>query len=285
MPGGKRQNGHPEVWAFLTIITFPIVLIATDLLGAEGLWPFGFALLGTFSILVLEAVVRGRLWPFEEGFIDRIGHPDTPLRILIFLGATLLILETTLIFAVSTDRRFDPALIGFITDKECAARQDPISNQLCLWLNQPLMARSATIQKGSLMDYAVRRYAAQAWFPDEALVTCTERNVQRATDSSTGVERVVYLVHCASWKLDGAGELKQKSKNTTFVGSTLQPADDGGYRVVAWTEDPNSEEWKTTLGPIADGSRDRVLGLAILPEFEAALQEEALQRAQTLLQQ
>lgn len=284
MPGGKRRQGHPEVWAFLTIITFPIVLIATDLLGAEGLWPFGFALLGTFSILILEAVVRGRLWPFEEGFIDSIGHPDTPLRILIFLGATLLILETTLIFAVTTDRRFDPALIGFITDKECAARQDPLSNTLCQWLNQPLLATDAPIRKGSLTGFAIRRYAADAWFPGEAIVTCAERNVQRAMDASAAVEREVDLVFCASWGVDATGNLKPKSKNTAFVGSALQKTEDGEYRVVAWTEDPNSEQWKTALGSIADGSRNRVLGLAILPEFEAALQQEALQRAEQLIQ-
>lgn len=138
MKGGKRKNnGHPEVWAVLTILTFPIVLVATDVLDFEGLWPFLLALSATFIVILLEALVRGKLWIFEKGFIDHISHPELPARIIIFVGATLLILETALIFSVATNRRFDKTLLGIVLRKSCSAKYDPSSAALCDFLQTP----------------------------------------------------------------------------------------------------------------------------------------------------
>ncbi|MBI4138809.1 hypothetical protein HY479_01525 [Candidatus Uhrbacteria bacterium] len=122
MRGGTRIKGHPDVWAFLTIVTFPIVLVTADSLGIEGLWPFLVAALATAFVIVLEAAVRGRLWIFEKGFIDHISHPEMPARLVLVLGITLLILESALIFFVASDRRFDLSLLGLVARKQCAAR-------------------------------------------------------------------------------------------------------------------------------------------------------------------
>lgn len=115
----KRSQGHPRVWAALTLITFPVVLLTADALDVPGLWPFVYALLGTFLIFMLEALVRRRLWPFEMEFSTTFAHPETPYRILLLLGITLLILETVLIIGVATDRRFDDALVRLILHKQC----------------------------------------------------------------------------------------------------------------------------------------------------------------------
>lgn len=283
MPVTKDQRGQPEVWALLTLITFPIVLIATDLLGVKGLWPFGFAVLATFGVLTLEAIVRGRLWPFEDRFLEPIAHPATPFRILLFLGATLLVLETLLIFAVTTDRRFDPALIDLVIRKECGARQDSNSDMWCRFLSRPHETRSTSVTAGSLTSYAIRAYAATSWFPKEDIVTCAERNIEQSFDTSREVTRQVHLVHCTAWNINEQGRLQTGSKKTAFIGGAFQQTEQGDYRVVAWTEDPNSEQWKTALGGIAEASRDRVQALAILPEFENALHEEARVRAEEML--
>ncbi len=121
MPGGRRKNNHPTLWAFLTIVTFPIVLISADILDVRGALPFIFAIVATLLILTLEVAVTRRLWMFEDKFINRIGDPEMHIRLLIFVGAMLLILESALILITATDRRMDPLLLQMIVNKQCSA--------------------------------------------------------------------------------------------------------------------------------------------------------------------
>jgi len=152
----QEHRGHPAVWAFLTIVSFPIVLMASDALGARGLWPFAYAILATLAVLILELLVRGGLWPFEKGFVEHIGHPDTPIRILIFIGATLLVLETALIFTVATDRRIDPELVRFVAEKQCSAHPDQLIQGLCgMFRNENDESARSTITQGDLISYVL----------------------------------------------------------------------------------------------------------------------------------
>lgn len=121
MPGGKQKNGHSALWAFISIIAFPIVLISADILEVGGLLPFIFAMVATLVILTLEAGITGKLWMFEDKFINRIGDPEMHVRLLIFVGAMLLILESALLFMAATDRRMDPLLLQMIVNKQCSA--------------------------------------------------------------------------------------------------------------------------------------------------------------------
>ncbi len=121
MQGGRRKNIHSTLWAFLTIIAFPIVLISADILDVSGILPFIFAIVATLLILTLEVAITGRLWMFEDKFINRIGDPEMHIRLLIFVGAMLLILESALILLAATDRRIDPLLLQMIVNKQCSA--------------------------------------------------------------------------------------------------------------------------------------------------------------------
>ncbi|MEK7655171.1 MAG: hypothetical protein AAB386_00610 [Patescibacteria group bacterium] len=121
MPGGRRKNNHPTLWAFLTILTFPIVLISADILDVRGALPFIFAIVATLLILTMEVAATGKLWMFEDKFINRIGDPEMHVRLLIFVGAMLLVFESALILLTATDRRMDPLLLQMIVNKQCSA--------------------------------------------------------------------------------------------------------------------------------------------------------------------
>jgi hypothetical protein len=121
MPGGKRKKIHSSLWAFLTIITFPVVLVSADILDVRGILPFIFAIVATLFILTLEVAITGRLWMFEDKFINRIGDPEMHIRLLVFVGAFLLILESALILIAATNRRMDPLLLQMIVNKQCSA--------------------------------------------------------------------------------------------------------------------------------------------------------------------
>jgi len=65
------------------------------MLGVRGIMPFAYAALALLSILLLEALLRGRLWPFDDSYRQRFIHIDgIALRLLIFSGILLLLLET-----------------------------------------------------------------------------------------------------------------------------------------------------------------------------------------------
>jgi hypothetical protein len=286
MPRREHPNGHPEVWAFLTIITFPIVLIASELLGAGGWWPFLYAILATFSVLVLEAIVRGRLWPFEKGFVNHIGHPETPFRILVFLGATLLILQTVLIVGAATDPRFDAPLLGLIIKKECALRTFyPVSESICRFLTESRPDMNVGVRPTDLSEHAMLAYAAKTWFPDGELVTCAARTMLRRADADGNGMRELDLVHCSDWMIDADNTLRAKKSRTGYAAAKLFKQQTGFYFVASWSEDAQSETWMTTLGDIATVCRERVESLGILPDLVTVLQKETLSKAQMMLKQ
>jgi len=88
---------HATAWAALTFTSFIVVYILAIMLGAWGIMPFVYGALALLSTLLLEALLRGRLWPFEPGFRESFGHPEISYRLLFFCSAFLLILETAII--------------------------------------------------------------------------------------------------------------------------------------------------------------------------------------------
>lgn len=280
----KDGCGHPFVWAFLTLATFPVVLVATDMLGAGGLWSFAYAVVSTLLVLALEAAVRGRLWPFEPQFAECLGHPETPVRILVFMGGVLLILETGLILGVATDLRSDPALIGLVMRKECGARQYRGSDEMCRALDgEDRISTASPAKPRDAISYAIRMQAAKAWLPDEPLAACTQRIAQQTTDGTA--IRGVSLVHCSSWSIGVNGALSAKTTKTGFVAFSLTGDGNGLYRIGAWSDNINDPSWDATLGDKAEDGRNVVRTTGILPDLVTALQAESLGRAQQILQQ
>lgn len=280
--GGLKTKGHPEVWAVLTIITFPIVLLSANALGAPSLWPFLIALISTAFVLFLEAIVRGRLWPFEPGFIEHIAHPATPVRLVVFISACLLILETAFLLILSVDRRYDAGLLSWIEHRQCASAYDLRANPLCLFMNRRAISTQQTTT-GDSVGLAMRMQAAKLWFPDEPLVTCAERKIVRSAIIDTTCTNAS-LMRCTAWQVNDKGILHSKKSITRFVGATLERHDDGFYRVVAWSDDYASPNWDTALGSISERSRQTAQSLSFMQDFVTVLDAEAYGRAQQILQ-
>lgn len=263
------------MWAFLTLATFPVVLIAMDMLGLRGIWPFAYATVATLIVLALEGTIRGKLWPFEPIFAEFLGHPDTPIRIILFLGAVLLVLETSLIAIFALDRRTDLALIGLVARKQCAAWQDPASSSLCRRLEAE--ERPVATMKEDSLAFALRTRAAEEWYPTGTLATCAVRQAQAWIDGAA--KRTVALTHCTSWTLDGEGNLAPKSAMTKYVAASASTGDDGLPRIAGWSDDFNEPGWDQTLGDQAETGRNLVRSTSILPNLVEMLQAEARMRA------
>lgn len=85
---------HARVWASLTLAGFLVVYILSIVIGAGGVLPFVYGAAFLLSILLVEAGLRGRIWPFEDGFRERFDHPTLPFRLVLFSAALLLLIET-----------------------------------------------------------------------------------------------------------------------------------------------------------------------------------------------
>ncbi|MEO5927329.1 MAG: hypothetical protein ABIO72_01370 [Patescibacteria group bacterium] len=284
MNGGGKNAGHPEIWAVLTIITFPIVLIASGVLGVGQWWSIIFAILATFSVLVLETIVRGRLWPFEKGFVDSIGHPETPFRIMVFLGATLLVLETVAILGAVTDPRFDEGLLSLVIRKECGIRHFSRSSDLmCRFLTQPQRVQTQRLTTADVADHAITTHAAALWVKPGGTTTCALRSLERHIDTSAKNVQEAAIVQCTQWVVSENGELIAKSTQRKFVGALLEKKSDGLYEITRWSDDPTNPTWDAALGDMAESCRGRTEALSILPEFISSLQDESKQKAADLL--
>lgn len=274
--------GHPGVWAALTILAFPVVLLATEVFGFRGLWPIAYGLLASLVVLALEACVRGRLWIFEDRFVERISHPATPGRLLIVCGATLLLLETALLFFIATDHRWDAVLLRLVQRHQCTNdASGGFSGQICRALQE--IDRKPEALQTDVIGYAVRREAARRWFSSDALVTCAERRIDGAVNADQQ-QRYVGIVHCVQWMVErGTGQLEARSSMTKFIAFRGFFNQDGACEPLVWSEEPNAASWTEALGEIAERGRQRVHALAISPDFITLLQAEALGRAQELL--
>jgi hypothetical protein len=278
--GRKKQtpHGHPYVWAFLTLLTFPVVLIASDMLGARGVLPFAYAILATLAVLAFEGLTRKRLWPFEPPFAECLGHPDTPLRIILFLGGFLLILETALLVIAATDLRLDASLVKLVMRKECGAHGGS-SESFCTYLSGERTPDTHLLPRDEI-SYAIRMHAATAWFADAPLVTCAQRNMNQTTDT---LIRNVSLVLCTSWGVDADGRVFKKSTVNRLIAAALSKAEDGLYRIAGWSENTNDASWDLTLGDRAETGRDVVRSFGVMPDLITIMQSEAQGRAQEML--
>lgn len=93
------------VWAALTMTSFMVAYIASQLMGAISILPFVFGGTAMIAVMLSEAFLRGRVWIFEPGFREIFGKPDISYRILIFCGICLLLLESYVLMSSYTSWR------------------------------------------------------------------------------------------------------------------------------------------------------------------------------------
>ncbi len=285
----KKHEGTPALWAALTLLAFPIILFVADAAGISPLWSFALGVLGSLCVLAAEILIRGRMWIFEDHYVERLHHPRTPIRILFVAAGALLILETALIMTVALNRSADDALLGLVLRKECAATGDQYAQDLCLFLRgQPVpdkqLTDRMTPQEKDPLGFALRSHAAETWFPEEALVTCAYRKIDQLLEGETYV-RHASLMLCTAWELDTNQMLHVKTSRAAYVGAHLMKERSGLYTVFAWSDDLYRDAWGEALGPIATRAERKARSLSLLEEFRLALSAETLGRAQAAIQQ
>ena len=113
------SRSHVVMWAMLSVATFIIIFLACSELKLDAILSFAVAGISMMIILILEGILRGRIWLFEPGYMDFAGHHATSKRIVLFAGGLLLILETALLIGFATDQCFDAAMLRMIEHKHC----------------------------------------------------------------------------------------------------------------------------------------------------------------------
>lgn len=94
-PSHRSSLLHAHVWSTLTFASFLITYIISILRGARGVLPFVYGAVALFSVILLEALLRGSIWPFADGYRDTFADMDgIALRLMLFSGTLLLILES-----------------------------------------------------------------------------------------------------------------------------------------------------------------------------------------------
>lgn len=122
----QKCDPRAGVWALLSVVTFIVVFLAYTVQGFGTVHPFLFAGAAMFCTLALEGLARGKIWLFEPGYLDAASHHATSVRMMVFAGAFLLILETALLLAFATDPHFDGVMLRLIEQKHCR-----IENNAC----------------------------------------------------------------------------------------------------------------------------------------------------------
>lgn len=276
-------TGHPRVWAVLTILAFPIVLLAGEIFGFSWAVSFGLALLASFLILCLEGLTRKRSWLFEKPFEDLLGQPDLSLRLIVFVGALLLILESALILIIATNEDFTEQLVELTLYKQCYAEKSRADSRLCAYLKKSedgFIRQNFNLKNSE--GLAMRNAAAKAWFPDEQLVSCAERLINRTAYGYAGYLHLS-IVHCTAWQINATGSLEASKAITRYAAAAITQNGVGMPTATYFSDDANDENWKSAMGKAAQKYADLFYSLPISQNLITALQAEALGRAQSLL--
>lgn len=106
-------------WAVLTIIAFPIGILAAGAANASSLQAFVAGALACFAVLFANAAADGRLWMFHPAWKARFDHPEFSYRLAIFSGAILLIVQTIFLVFVLFGATGNRAMLKLVFEREC----------------------------------------------------------------------------------------------------------------------------------------------------------------------
>lgn len=108
-------------WAVLTIIAFPIGLLAAGAANASSLQAFITGVIACFAVLFANAAADGRLWMFHPSWKERFDHPEFSYRLAIFSGAVLLMIQTIFLVFVLFGSTGNKAMLMLVFERECMA--------------------------------------------------------------------------------------------------------------------------------------------------------------------
>lgn len=136
----SKIKNTSDFWAFLTIMAFPIAVLATTAMGVPHLQAFFWGMLSSVAALFANSMVERRLWMFDPKWKEKFERPDFSFRLAVTTGAILLLLESAalvMLFSGNVERN----LMGIVFERSCR-HADTQQVELCSVLSRAL-TRSA----------------------------------------------------------------------------------------------------------------------------------------------
>lgn len=268
---------HVELWASLTILSFPIIATSSILLGFNAFVGFFSGAVACILVIALEALTTGKVWIADTRVTSWLGHPTFGFRLTAFVGVVMLLFETYILVGFLANPALDAGMLNFILNRECIGKPAQWSAPYC---TTRLHNQIATQHIDPVMA-AIRDDAAKRLFPSSSLVSCAAHSVA----FHGGVENTmrVALIRCDSWYFDaGSRELISLHSNETLAAVLLRQQKDGSYSVLDWSDDPRSPDWTRISQGNAD-SAAQTIRMIDLEGLRQALANESHERAlQTL---
>jgi len=110
---------HNHMWALLSITGFLVLYLVAIVWGEQGLMPFFYGSMAMLCILLIEALLRGKMWLFEPQFNHAITRKDMPLRLALFVGCFVFVLESLLTVGVATNPLFARRIGSYLVQQSC----------------------------------------------------------------------------------------------------------------------------------------------------------------------
>ncbi len=242
--GSKTQNKltadrtSDTIWAAVTILSLPISAMAFTAMDFSPIFSFILGVCITFAIIVIEVLVRGKLWIFQDRFKEAFANPETPFRILIVTGGILLILQTFLIVQIFTNPNIDHFMFNLILRKQCDQNPGTLSDTICP------MFMPVRQTPGFALRYSLETQAQQHLIPGSTFASCAVVPTQAWPKLTDGVS-VNFFAYCEAWGGTGAdGETQTKS---ALINAELGARPDNFFAVRTWTEDSSSVNFQNLM--------------------------------------
>lgn len=244
----KKVNGHPALWATLTILSFPIVATTVGWLGASSFKSFLAGAGASLAILILEAIVRGRWWMAEPAIASLLNDPHFSRRLIFVTFLLVFVFQTLVLTGFLANPSMDRNVIYFILKRQCVMPTGSWLSRIC-----DTATRTEPSMDASLMQ--VRLAAEQRFFAD-GFVTCAARSIAVANAPQTSLLGVI--VRCDRWTLGTVTRtpLSEATEERVVV-SLLNRTPDGTYVVSGWSDDPSMPEWSALGGDLAAATAQR----------------------------
>lgn len=110
-------------WAIASLLPLPAALLVLPSFGVSAMASFGLGVLGVLTVLAMNALLEKRLWMQHDEWHEVFLRPDASLRLAVFAGAILLIVETAAMMYILLSSGADQALLEYILGRQCGQPQ------------------------------------------------------------------------------------------------------------------------------------------------------------------
>ncbi|MBU2566052.1 hypothetical protein KKG46_00655 [Patescibacteria group bacterium] len=234
------DKGADFIWATLSILSLPVVALSLTAMDWHPLVSFLIGVAATLCVIFIEAVIRGKLWIFQEQHRAVFGHQDTAFRILIVSGGVLLFIQTFLILQVIENPKLDHILLNLVIQKQCQINNGPLTPIIC-----PLFqAQKPVDMQNFALNYSLEQASKTKLLPQYISGTCKTKILQNQTLPSNKFQ-VQFFALCAPLKADGG--INTQGIKTSLITTELLKNNDDFYQPLVWQQDDTSADYQKLL--------------------------------------